>query len=206
MSTNHRKKLSDVLSNAQALAKIWASTEAAGDLSPLPPGEYRARILSGELFESKSGTPGYKLHLEVVDGDHAGRRLWHDVWLTAAAMAMAKRDLGKLGITELTQLEKPLPQGILLDVRVVIRENDSGDRFNAVRGIAAAGVEQGDPFRPFGDDEDADDDQDDGDDGDDAAATDEGGKPKGPAGPPAGKNPLRGKAVDGPYGAGGDRR
>ena len=200
MSTPNRKRLSEVLTDAQALQRIWQTTKAADDLKPLPAGEYRCRVLDGELFKSKGNTPGYKLTLEVVDGDHAGRRLWCDFWLTEAAMPITLRDLGKLGITELTQLERPLPPGILLDCRVVVHRNDGGDEFNTVKAIAAAGVEKADPFAPPEDDDgQADDDE-------DAAAADEASKPKGPAGPTAGKKPLtRGNTSSGPYGAG-DRR
>jgi hypothetical protein len=190
MSTPNRKRLSDVLSNAQALAKVWASTEAAGQLTPLPPGEYRCRVVSGKLFESRNGNPGYKVTLQVANGDHVGRKLWHEVYLTQAALPMAKRDLGKLGITELAQLERPLPTGILLDVKVTIRKNNDGVEFPAIRSITAAGVEA-DPFGPPAEDED--------DDQDEADAANEADKPKGPAGPPAGRG-------SGPYGRGGDRR
>ncbi len=62
---NERKKLTDVLrgTDRDALANLWKNTEAAKDLGPLPPGEYTFRILSGELFNAKTGTPGYKLTL-----------------------------------------------------------------------------------------------------------------------------------------------
>ena len=50
------------------------------------------------------GTPGYKLAFRVLEGDHQGRQFWHDVWLTPAALPMAKRDLAKLGVTALEQL------------------------------------------------------------------------------------------------------
>src|SRR3954467_9138550 len=95
-----RKKLSDILMNSERerLERTWGATKAADDLKPIPSGEYRCRVINGELFNSKSGTPGYKLTLEVLDGDQAGRRVWHDVWLSEAALSMAKRDLNKLGI------------------------------------------------------------------------------------------------------------
>ena len=97
-----RKKLADILLNSdrEKLGRDWDSTKAADDLKPLPSGEYRCSIASGELFNAKQGTPGYKLKLVVLEGEHADRVVWHDVWLTEAALPMAKRDLGKLGITE----------------------------------------------------------------------------------------------------------
>lgn len=146
-----RKKLSDILrgSNREALAKQWKTTEAAEDLAPLPPGEYVFRILSGELFVSKEKqTPGYKLTLEVTEGEHEGRRCWHDVWLTQAALPMAKRDLGKIGVTDLEELERPLPSGILIRAKIALRKNDDGTEHNRVIRFEPAGIEPGDAFEP----------------------------------------------------------
>jgi hypothetical protein len=148
---SERKRLSDIIlrgSDRAALVKKWTETEAAEDLAPLPPGEYTLRILSGELFNAKSGTAGYKLTLEVVEGEHEGRRAWHDVWLTAAALPMAKRDLGKIGVTDLEQLERPLPAGILIRAKIALRKNDDGVEHNRVIRFEPAGVEAGDAFEP----------------------------------------------------------
>src|SRR5262249_62422594 len=103
LSVSTRKRLSDILSNADAavnLRQLWSSTEAAAELAPVPPGEYICRCLSGELFSSKNRTPGYKLTLQIAEGEYAGRHLWHDFWLSAAALAMSKRDLAKIGVVE----------------------------------------------------------------------------------------------------------
>jgi hypothetical protein len=145
-----RKKLTDILrgSDRDALAKSWADTQAAKDLEALPSGEYLCRILTSELFTSKQGTPGYKMTLEVVEGEHEGRRAWHDVWLTPAALPMAKRDLGKLGVTDLEQLERPLPAGILIRAKVTRRKNEDGTEFNRVVRFEPAGIEPGDAFEP----------------------------------------------------------
>lgn len=152
--THQRRKLSDIVAGADAVGKLrsaWESTAAADDLGPLPAGEYLCRILAGELATSKGGTPGYKLTLEVAEGDHAGRRAWHDIWLTPAAMPMAKRDLGKIGVAQLEQLERPLPVGILVRVRLALRTADDGTPFNRVVHLEAAGIEPPDPFAPAGD-------------------------------------------------------
>ncbi len=148
---SERKKLSDILrgSSRENLAKQWRETEAAKDLEPLPPGQYLFRILSGELFQSKEKeTPGYKLTLEVVEGEYEGRRCWHDIWLTEPALAMAKRDLGKIGITGLEQLERPLPPGILIRAKIALRKNDDGTEHNRVVRYEPAGLEPDDPFAP----------------------------------------------------------
>ena len=103
-----RKSLSDILrkGDRENLSRAWGETEAAEDFAPLPSGEYVARIVGGELFTSKTkGTAGYKLAFRVLEGEHQGRRFWHDVCLTPAALPMAKRDLAKLGVTALEQSE-----------------------------------------------------------------------------------------------------
>jgi hypothetical protein len=152
MSTS-RKRLSDILTDSSAavnLAKQWDATEAAGELAPVPAGQYLCRVLSGELFSARTGTPGYKLTLEVAEGEHEGRRLWHDLYLTGAALPMAKRDLAKIGITHIEQLEQPVPQRILLRVRVSLRRDDDGTERNRVVRFEFAGVEPPDAFAPEG--------------------------------------------------------
>jgi hypothetical protein len=149
-----KKRLTDILATATGdnFRSTWNATEAADEFEPLPPGEYEVRVLSGELFTSKrNGTPGYKLTLEVTEGDLEGRRLWLDFWLTAAALPMAKRDLQKLGVVTPEQLEEPLPPGILLRVKVVLRRDDDGNEANRVSRFEFIGVEPGDAFEPKAD-------------------------------------------------------
>lgn len=76
-------------------------------------------------------------------------------------MPMAKRDLNKLGITSLLQLEKPLPIGIRCKVQVALRRDDNGTSFNRVRHFEVVGIDQpeADPFAPEDDAKDSGDDQ-----------------------------------------------
>ena len=141
----NRKSLSDILHNGdrQNLSRAWGETEAAEDFAPLPSGEYVARIVGGELFTSKTkGTAGYKLAFRVLEGDHQGRQFWHDVWLTPAALPMAKRDLAKLGVTALEQLERPLPPGIRCKAKVTLRKNDDGAEYNRLRSFDVIGIDE----------------------------------------------------------------
>jgi hypothetical protein len=130
-----RLKLTDILNGAGGNFKdTWNSTEAAGDNGPLPPGEYLAHIASGELEKAKTkGTPGYKLVFEIIEGEHTGRRLYHDIWLTPAALPMAKRDLARIGITDPEQMERPIPRGIRCRLTVVQRKSEEGVPYNEVR-------------------------------------------------------------------------
>ena len=152
-------KLSDILAagNREGLSRAWGNTEAAKDFAPLPAGQYTARIIAGELSTSRNkGTPAYKLTFKVLEGDHTGRQFWHDIWLTEAAMPMAKRDLGKLGITELEQLERPLPPGFRCLVKLALRKDDSGIEFNRVRSFDVLGIDkpEEDDFAPVDGDAD----------------------------------------------------
>jgi hypothetical protein len=134
MTKHTRKSLVDVLngSTRDELARQFEEAEAAGDMLPLPRGTYRCRITDGELVTSKSGTPGYSLTFTVDDGEHKSRRLWHTLWLTPAALPMTKRDLLKLGVTSLDMLDRPLPPGIVCDVKVALRVDDDGVERNRV--------------------------------------------------------------------------
>jgi hypothetical protein len=134
MSTHTRKSLVDVLNGTtrDELARKFAEAEAAGDMLPLPRGNYRCRVTDGELVTSKGGTPGYTLTFTVDDGEHKGRKVWHTAWLTEAALPMSKRDLAKLGVTSLDMLDRPLPAGFVCDVKLAVRADDDGAERNRV--------------------------------------------------------------------------
>jgi hypothetical protein len=150
-----RKSLTDILAagrDRDQLGKLWAETKPADDFGkPLPRGEYIARVVSGELFNSKTnGTPGYKLCLEVLEGEHAGRKVWYDIWLSVAAIAIAKRDLAKLGVTSIDQLDSPLPLGIRCRLKLALRKDDDGTERNRVQTFEVIGIDapELDPFAP----------------------------------------------------------
>jgi hypothetical protein len=148
-----RKLLSDILSqnDNQRLAETWEATEAADDYRPLPAGEYEVQVITGEPFNSRTtGTPGYKLTFQVLDGENAGRRLWHELWLTDAAMPMTKRDLNKFGVASYDQLNQPLPQGIRCRVKIGLRREDDGTEYNRVRSFEVIAIDEPerDPFAP----------------------------------------------------------
>lgn len=146
-------KLTDILATGGGgsnIGNLWDATTAADDYRPLPTGEYIARIVSGELETSRQGTPGYRLTFEISEGEFVGRRLWHDLWLTAAALPMTKRDLAKIGISKPEQLEQPVPTGIVCKLKVALRREDDGTERNRVSRFAFLRIEQPtvDPFSP----------------------------------------------------------
>jgi hypothetical protein len=147
-----RKSLSEILPKADRdrLAAAWDATKPADDLGLLPAGEYRCRILDGGLSPAKTGTLGYKVTFEIIDGAHTGRRIWYDIWLTPAAMGIAKRELARIGITDFNQLDRPLPSGILATVKLDVRKEDDGTERNRVTTFRVTGIEaaEPDPFAP----------------------------------------------------------
>ena len=148
-----RKSLSDILraGDRDRIASTWKSTQAADDFKPLPGGEYIARIENGEFEASRTkGTPGYKLTFLVIEGEHDGRRFWHDLWLTEAALPMTKRDLSKIGVESIEQLEQPLPQGMVCRVKLALRREDDGAEYNRVRTFDVIRVDKPEvePFAP----------------------------------------------------------
>jgi hypothetical protein len=147
-----RRSLSEILNDNDRtkLRQAWNNTQAAADLKPLPTAEYVAHVLSGELDTARTGTLCYKLTFQVIEGEHTGRRFWHDIWLTAGALPMAKRDLAKLGVADLDQLERPLPQGIRVKAKVVLRRDDDGIEHNRVKSFDVIGIDtpKPDAFAP----------------------------------------------------------
>jgi len=149
-------KLTDIISsgtNQSNLQDAWNATQAADDYGkPLPAGEYVARIIQGNLKQSKANqTPGYSLTFEVIEpAEFKGRKFWHDNWLTPAAMPQTKRDLGKLGVTSLEQLENPLPKYIRCKCKVAHRKEDNGTESNRLRSFDVLGIDipEQDPFAP----------------------------------------------------------
>jgi hypothetical protein len=151
-----RKSLSEILhagSNAgNWIQNDWNAVAPAPEFAPLPPGKYIAHLVDKAFDTSSRGTPGVKLTFAVVEGEHKGRKLWYDIWLTDAAAPQARRDLAKLGITNKAQLEFALStdERIRCELRVVTWKGDDGDTFNVVRSFEAIGLDDvpRDPFAP----------------------------------------------------------
>lgn len=145
-------KLTDILAGSGGdFNDVWDNTAAAGEFGPIPKAEYVCHATKGELESSRSkGTPGYKVEFTIIEGDFKGRKLWHDCWLTPAAMPQSKRDLGKLGITSPAQMEQPLPRWFRCKVVVVLRKDDDNIERNRVRSFEVVGIDKPevDPFAP----------------------------------------------------------
>lgn len=56
--------------------RLWEATETAGEQSLVPKGEYEAHIRTVKRGVSKKGNPKLTVEFQIVEGPHAGRRLW----------------------------------------------------------------------------------------------------------------------------------
>jgi len=139
-------KLSDILAaggfGGDDFSKAWQDTEAADEFKPLPAGEYVCHADRGELKTARTGTPSYSLSFKVIEGELSGRLVWLDLFLTPAALPMAKRDLVKLGIDSPEKLEQPLPAGIRCKVKVALRKDDGGAERNRVVRFSVVGIDK----------------------------------------------------------------
>lgn len=99
---------------------------------PIPAGWYHARIIESEAKPTKSGDGGYiELTLEIIDGAHAGRKVFDrlNLWnANPTAVEIAQRRLsaycwgaGVMLIQDTQQLH-----GFPLNIKVSIREDKTG--------------------------------------------------------------------------------
>jgi hypothetical protein len=140
--SDRRPRLRDIVrGGTDDFNRAWNEAEVSSGFDPLPPDVYHCLIVDGSLFTAKSGTPGYKITFEVIGGPHAGRKVWHDIWLSSKALGMAKGELAKLGIASPAQLDQPLPSGLTADVRVVQRTSDDGAVYNRVKTFKVVNAE-----------------------------------------------------------------
>ena len=124
-----------------------------------PPASTPGGIIDGQLISSRThNTPGYELTFEVVEGEFRGAGFGIRYCAPGGSSA-CKRDLAKLGISDLHQLAAPLPPGMRRLLDVVIRRDDADVERNRVRRFEVVGVDktEPDPYAPAWDAVDWDD-------------------------------------------------
>ena len=104
----------------------------AANFSPIPPGTYAARVLSGEYCSTKAGAEAYRLRFEITDGEQKGKTLIRTWTFGPKAINYTKGDLARFGLATKAQLLSPFPEaGREYLVRLVVaiqRGNDGIDR------------------------------------------------------------------------------
>jgi hypothetical protein len=123
--------------------KAFQETEAQAT-GPVPAGTYNVVAVEGKFARShRKGTPSYKLKLEIADGDHKGRLLWLDYYLTPAARAASKGALAAFGVINPS---KPLANRYACVARVRVRQDDDGLERNEITQLKV--IQKIEPF-PF---------------------------------------------------------
>jgi hypothetical protein len=121
------------------------SAAPAPKYDTLPRGVYAARVLRGEVTQTKAGHDAYRMTFEVAVGPHAGRTLLKTWAFTAKALPYTKRDLAAFGLHTSQQLMSPFPEpGREYIVRLVValqRGND-GTEFNDIKRIEVLRVDE----------------------------------------------------------------
>lgn len=120
----------------------------------LPAGKYLAQVIDSEVVPTKAGTGQIlKLTFEIMDGEHANRRLWARLNIAnenAQAQQIGLAQLSALchavGVTKLTDSLELHEKPVLVTVKV--RKAKPGDTYgdsNDVTGFAAATAAGGHP-------------------------------------------------------------
>jgi hypothetical protein len=71
------------------------------DFGPIPPGEYRFKVLEATTGQTNNGKTKYTVKVQVQDGPHAGRLVWDDLIVSpesAGAMGFFFRKMQVLGL------------------------------------------------------------------------------------------------------------
>lgn len=155
-------KLTDILGSDghDELTRVFNNVDAAPELGPIPLGDYIAHITRKEVTTSRvKQTPSVKLTFTIIEGDFANRCVWYDIWLTRNWMTYAKRDLAKIGINSLEEIDPPLSDLFRCSVRVVVHRDDDGNETNQVKKFDVVEVEEPEPepFAPGGESAELDD-------------------------------------------------
>jgi hypothetical protein len=120
----------------------------------LPPGEYIVQIVESEMADTKNGSGQMlKLTMDIVDGQHTGRKLWDRLNLVnpnAQAVEIAQRTLsaichatGQLQVHDSEQLHfKPMVAVVKVKPAGLDKQGVHREAQNEVGGYKAAGGTQ----------------------------------------------------------------
>ena len=108
-----------------------ANTVEPADFSALPAGDYTAMITASEWKTAKSGDQYLALTLQVIEGHHSGRFLWHNLNIMSSsqkAQDIAQRELsaicratGKMQISDSAELHD---QPVIIKVAYLPPQDD----------------------------------------------------------------------------------
>ena len=119
--------------------------EPTTDFDTLPAGRYNAEISDSDMRTNSKGTGEYLwLEFTILDGPHAGRKLWSQLNLvnpSSQAVEIAQRELsaichavGKLRVQDSIELHN-----IPLEINVKVKNSPEYGQQNIIRGYKALG-------------------------------------------------------------------
>lgn len=123
--------------------------EPAGDFAPLPAGQYLCIASDSQMKPTKKGDGRYlQVELEVLEGEHKGRKLWDRFVLehpNDRTVAIAKSSLASLCTA--VGVPRPRDSAELHNIPVLVRvactkRKDTGEITNAIKGYAKRGGSQ----------------------------------------------------------------
>jgi hypothetical protein len=150
-SSDKRPRLRDIVrGNIDDLQAAFDESVRTGGRTIVPAGSYKCLIVEGRLDKARTGTGTFKVVFAVVQGPHAGRRFYRDIWLTPKALRMSGHELAKLGFPSISELdERPLKTGLMADVKVVVNTDDDGTQRNRVTSFKVVDADvPADEYRP----------------------------------------------------------
>lgn len=120
--------------------------EPAGDFTPLPAGQYLCVASDSQMKPTKKGDGRYlQVELEVLEGEHKGRKLWDRFVLehpNDRTVAIAKSSLA--GLCTAVGVPRPRDSAELHNVPVLVRvactkRKDTDEITNTIKGYAKRG-------------------------------------------------------------------
>jgi hypothetical protein len=117
-----------------------ASAIEVSTFDPLPPGWYTATIVESDMVETRAKNGNFlKLEFEIVDGEHAKRKLWTNLNLdnpNPLAVQIAKGELAS--ICKAVGIIKPKDSAELhnipLEIKIALRKrDDNGEDANEIK-------------------------------------------------------------------------
>lgn len=117
------------------LSGFDANEHEVPDFEPLPNGDYEVVITESEMKPTKDGGGEYlAVTFEVLEGDHKGRRLWHNLNLknkSDKAVQIAKGQLS--AICKAVGVLKPRDSSMLHDIPLIVRVKSKPDQNGELR-------------------------------------------------------------------------
>jgi hypothetical protein len=114
------------------------AAQPAPSYAPLPPGNYVARVIRGEIVQTKAGSDAYRITFEVAEGPHVRRTLLKTWAFTAKALPYTKRDLAAFGLQTSQQLLSPFPESgkeYIVRLVVALQRGNDGTEYNDIKRV-----------------------------------------------------------------------